>query len=290
MFKPHNLVLRPIEQSITEGGNTMITLNAAKAFCFAALSYLKEDMVEAILGLHDGLECNFESREDGALKFGYVIDKAKNQLFFVGRGTGGDTKAANRVSWLKYDFNALTGEDGEHNGFQNAGNQFFEWLKAEGVLSDPFSIVTGSHSQGSGYMQRMLLLMSRHYSTRRVDAHLFACPPYFKKGHELELSAFIQSPHSPMTITRYVQPGDPIDMELLRGSVLGGVDIGTEYVLPDLIKQGIGIAEAINHSCTLQCAGLTIEHNLNRFETTEDVPDEKEIARVLAYTFERCAN
>jgi hypothetical protein len=270
-----------------------ISITAARAAAFAFLSYRTSDMVEKILGLRDGLSCKFESRENGALKFGYVVDEIYEILYLVGRGTGGDG-LANLVSWGKYDLNVVCGQDGEHNGFQNAGNQFFEWLKSEGVLDRFHGFVTGSHSQGSGYMQRVLLLLSRHYPTRIVDAYLNACPPYFKKGHEIELSGFLQSPHCPMSVTRYVQPGDPIAHDALRDndSLFGwrdGVDIGDTYTLPDLALQKLGPAELINHSCRFQAASMIVDV-ARRFADYENREEAEQVHDTLVYAFENCIN
>lgn len=261
----------------------MITYNAANAFCFAALSYRK-DAEDKILGLRDGLKCKFVSVFDGALKFGYVTDDSTKTLYLIGRGTGGDTKKAEAMSWLWIDLNVAAGPDGEHNGFQNAGNIYFDWLKTCEVLDKYHTVVTGSHSQGSGYMQRVLLLLSRHYPTRYVDAHLFSSPPYFKRGSELELSL-----HSRMTVTRYVQPGDPIDSDLLRGDRLQGADIGHEYTLPDIALQDLHVAEAINHSCHLQAGTMLIDTDLKHdlYGSTEELESVKE---VLRYAFKETIN
>jgi len=270
-----------------------ISITAAQAATFAFLSYRGNDTAEKILGLRDGLSCKFESRENGALKFGYVIDEIYEILYLIGRGTGGDG-LANLVSWGKYDLNLCTGEDGEHNGFQNAGNQFFEWLKSEGVLDRFHGFVTGSHSQGSGYMQRVLLLLSRHYDKRHVESHLFACPPYFKKQHELELSGFLQSSHCPMTVTRYVQPGDPISHDALRDNDspfgwLDGVDIGNTYRLPDLAIQKLGPAELINHSCRFQVAAMIVDV-ARRFADYDSREEAEQVHDTLVYAFDNCIN
>ncbi|MDD5009029.1 MAG: hypothetical protein PHC68_11610 [Syntrophorhabdaceae bacterium] len=269
-----------------------ISITTARAAVLAFLSYRTSDMAEKITGLREGIKCKFESLENGALKFGYVIDELYNLLYLIGRGTAGNTPMANLVSWGKYDLRLTTGEDGEHNGFQDAGNQYFEWLKAEGVLDRFHGYVTGSHSQGSGYMQRVLLLLSRHYPTRIVDAHLYAAPPYFKKGHELELSGFLQSPHCPMTVTRYVQPGDPIDAAFLRDESSGwrnGVDIGNEYTLPDLAIQKLGPAEAINHSCRFQVTAMIVDV-VRRFNEYESSDEAIEVLKTLRYGFDNCIN
>ena len=280
-----------------------ISRTAATAAAFAFLSYRTDDMLEKIIGIRGGeasyFRCKFESRENGALKFGYVIDEIYKICYLIGRGTAGDTKSANAKSWLKYDLNLVCGEDGEHNGFQNAGNQFFEWLKSEGVLEQYQVFVTGSHSQGSGYMQRVLLLLSRHYPTRKVEANLFACPPYFKRGHELELSGFLQSSHCPMTVTRFEQPGDPITTDLLRddNSPFGWrnwVDIGNKYELPDLALQKLGPAEAINHSCRFQVASMIVDTSIRAdeyYRASDGSTGEYLVVRnALNYAFDNCIN
>ena len=271
-----------------------IGITTAMAAAFTFLSYRRSDILEKMTGLRDGLKCKFESREDGALKFGYVIDEVYDFLYLIARGTDGDTLTANAKSWIKYDLNLCTGEDGEHNGFQNAGNQYFDWLKAEGVLDGYRVFVTGSHSQSSGYMQRVLLLLSRHYPNRAVNANLLACPPYFKRGHEIELSGFLQSPHCPMSVTRFEQPGDPITTDLLRdddspGGWRNGVDIGDRYELPDLALQRLGPAEAINHSCRFQAASMIVDV-ARRIEEYPSTQEAFNVLEILRYGFDNCVN
>jgi hypothetical protein len=68
-------------------------------------------------------------------------------------------------------------------------------------------------------------------------------------------------------------PGDPIATKIFRNPdswILDGVDVGTEHILPKLIKYNLGPGNAVNHSCKIYASGMAIAMTIKGGYPTED--------------------
>jgi hypothetical protein len=237
---------------------------------------------EALVEEHLGMSCHVSSFGNGAQLCGVAHEKGfRSTLYKFERGTGGFNGWANFESWLT-DLNMSTGDDFQHDGFQEYGNRSFDTFKS--YIENAQAIIQCGHSQGAGVSQRLVWLYCKLKKDdklgglEKVRYYLFASPPHGKKAFSDEIASYEKE--GLCSGYRFIMPGDPIASEKLRLPPFNGTDIGKAVVLPQVIqeeyREKLGPGNFVNHSCLLQTMAMfpyliSIGANLSQLKRLSDI-------------------
>lgn len=225
------------------------------SWALAALSYDEDKVADHIRELFPEMCLHFKSTKNGCHFYGVAMDDRSGTIYIVNRGTDGYTPAGNFRSWMR-NLRLLTGEDGVHNGFQEAGNRVIDDFKM--YLYKYETCVVCGHSQGAGVAQYELCLLAEYFpNLKTIHGDIFAAPPAFDNVGKARFDAHVADGR--LSLDRYVTKGDPIDSNILRNPrsfLLGGCDVGREIELPTIIGYDLKIANVVKHSTRVYNAGL----------------------------------
>lgn len=246
----------------------MFSIRYLKAMFFSVVAYRVKDCVEIIESTFPNHTAHFKGDKGNAHFSGMVVDKVGKEAFFVERGTGGDNGIAEAIAWYHDLMIAKTGPDGVGDGAQHHANETFEWFKSHFYNYNTWT--TCGHSMGNMAAQALIYLMCNERSkanNQRFLCYGFSGTPVFKGPAVSKINALLQERNCRgeklLDIYRTTVPGDPLGSDIFR-SKLGGVDVGENVFIPDIIHQRIGPAEAINHSPSILIASIARQMDYDR--------------------------